>query len=239
MILSISVAGLGAIVLGFLMVLFLGGYVSLRLSRFVAHLTHSKQIVEAAKTKTRTGFRERLLASVHWLYIPGVLFIAAVGLGWDVYNADGPKASFLQPVVHALDIFSRPPPGTSPILFSRHLIPALILLTAVVGIIPALVVVYFDKFKVTGINTWPFHIGMLYSEVGVLAGLGAILTLVGLFYRSLWLNRAPLPYHFGILTLLGFSLHFSLGMYIGIGNAGDKILVQVRGSQSRRLIVLT
>lgn len=139
MILSISVAGLGAIALGYLMVLFLGGYVLLRLSRFVAHLTHSKQIVEIAKTTTGTSLSAKLLDGVHWLYIPGLLFISTVGLGWDVYNADGPKASLLQPVLHALDIFSRPPPGTNPILFSRHLIPALILLTAVAGLVPALV----------------------------------------------------------------------------------------------------
>jgi hypothetical protein len=238
MIVSISVAGLGAIALGYLMVLFLGGSVSLRLSRFVAHLTHSKQIVEIAKTTTGTSLRARLHGRVHWLYLPGLLFISTAGLGWDVYNADSPNASFFQPVLHALDIFSRPPPGTSPILFSRQLIPALILLTALAGLIPALVTAYFERFKVTGVNTWPFHIGMLYSEVGVLAGLGAILTLVGLFYRSLWLDRAPLPYHFGILTLFGFSLHFSLGLYLGIGGAEGKILAQVRRSQSGRLIVL-
>lgn len=234
---SISVAGSVAVALGYLMVSFLGGSVSLRLGRFVARLTHSKQIVEIAKT--RTSLRTKLRHRAHWLYLPMLLFISTVGLGWDVYNADSPKAGFFQPVLHALDIFSRPPPGTSPILFSGHLIPALILLTAVAGVVPTLVVAYFGSFKVTGVNTWPFHIGMLYSEVGVLAGLGVILTLVGLFYRSLWLNRAPLPYHFGILTLLGFSLHFSLGMYIGIRNAEGKIMAQINRPQSRRLIVLT
>jgi hypothetical protein len=239
MTLSISLAGLGTIVIGYFMVIFLGGSMSLRLSRFVAHLTHSKQIVETSKTKTGTSLKARLLDEAHWLYLPGLLFLSTAGLGWDVYNADASKAGFFQPVLHALDIFSRPPPGTSPIVFSGHLIPALILLTALSGLVPALVIAYFDRFKVTGVNAWPFPTGMLYSEVGVLAGLSAILTLVGLFYRSLWLNKAPLPYHFGFLTLLGFSLHFSLGMYIGVRNAEGKILAKIRGSESRRLIVLT
>jgi hypothetical protein len=97
---------------------------------------------------------------------------------------------------------------------------------------------YFDKFKVTGINAGPFHTSLLYSAVGAFAGLGVLLTLVGLFYRSLWLNRAPLPYHFGILALLGFSLHFSLGMYLGQRKAEGKILHRIHGSESGKLIVL-
>jgi hypothetical protein len=149
-----------------------------------------------------------------------------------------PKAGFFQPVLHTLDIFSRPVAGTSPILFSRHLIPALVLLIAIGGFVPALVLPYFEKFKITGVNAGPFHTSLLFYEVGVLAGLGVILTLVGLFYRSLWLNRAPLPYHFGILALLGFSIHFSLGMYLGHGKAEAKIVDMIRRSESGKLMVL-
>ena len=90
----------------------------------------------------------------------------------------------------------------------------------------------------TGINAGPFHTTLLYSAVGVLAGLGVILTLLGLFYRSLWLNRAPLPYHFGILALLGFSLHYCLGMYLGMRRAEVKILREIHASESGKLIVL-
>ena len=78
----------------------------------------------------------------------------------------------------------------------------------------------------------------VYYSVGALTGLGVLLTLVGLFYRSLWPNRAPLPYHFGILSLLGFSLHFPLGLYLGMEKAEVKILQRIHDSPSGKLIVL-
>jgi hypothetical protein len=233
-----SLAGLGVIVLGYFMILFLGGSSSLSFTRTIAHLTHSKQIIEISKNPHASNKKAMLLDQAHWLYVPGLVFISTIGLGWDVYNGDGPKAGFFQPVLHALDIFSRPTSGVSPILFSRHLIPALVVLTAIGGFIPALVLPYFEKFKITGVNAGPFHTSLLFTEVAALAGLGIILTLVGLFYRSLWLNRAPLPYHFGILTLLGFSIHFSLGMYLGQGKAEAMILDRIRRSESGKLIVL-
>jgi hypothetical protein len=238
MIATTSLAGLGVIVLGYFMILFLGGSLSSGLARAIAHLTHSKQIVEISKNPPASTKKARLLDRAHWLYVPVLVFISTVGLGWDVYNGDGPKAGFFQPVLHALDIFSRPTAGVGPILFSRQLIPALVILTVIGGFVPALVLPYFEKFKITGVNASPFHTSLLFSAVGALAGLGVLLTLVGLFYRSLWLNRAPLPYHFGILALLGFSIHFSLGMYLGQGKAEAKIMDRIRRSESGKLIVL-
>lgn len=238
MIIVTSLAGLCETAIGFLMILLLGGRSSLRLTRLMSRITHSKQIVETTKTPMISSIRARMLDRIHWLYMPGLVFISAVGLGWDVHNVNGAKAGLFQPVIPLLDIFSRPTPEMSPIVFSRHLIPALVLLTAIAGIVPALVLPYFDKFKVTGINAGPFHTTLLYSVVGVLAGLGVILTLVGVFYRSLWLNRAPLPYHFGILALLGFSLHYCLGMYLGMKRAEVKILREIHASESGKLIVI-
>jgi hypothetical protein len=238
MIASMSIAGLGETALGYLMIFILGGSASLSLTKFIAHHTHSKQIVEMSKTRSMSSGKSRMLYRIHWLYLPGLVFISAVGLGWDVHNIDSPSAGLVQPILRGLDIFSRPPAGVGPILYSRHLIPALMILTAIAGLIPSIVLPYFDRFKVTGINAGPFHTSLLYSVVGAFAGLGVLLTLVGLFYRSLWLNRAPLPYHFGILALLGFSLHISLGMYLGMRKAEDKIIDKIKGSQSGTLIVL-
>ncbi len=238
MITSTSLAGLGAVVLGYAMILILGGSSSLSLISFIARRTKSKQVIEISKTIPASSKGAKILDRIHWLYIPGLIFIAAVGLGWDVHNVNGPASGFFQPVLRALDIFSRPPGGESPLVFSQHLIPALVILTATAGLVPALVLPYFDKIKVTGINSGPFHKSLLYIGVGAVAGLGVLFTLVGLFYRSLWLNREPLPYHFGLLSLLGFSIHFSLGTYLGRSRAEAKILNRVRGSQSGKLIVL-
>ena len=237
MIISTAIAGLGSVVVGYLLILALGGSPSLNLAKFISHITRSKQIVELSNAPLASSRTGKILDRVQLLFVTGVVFISAVGLGWDVHNVDGPGAGMFQPLLHTLDIFSRPV-GVGPIVFSRQLIPALVLLTALAGFVPALVLPYFDRIKVTGLNAGQFHKTLLYYEVGALAGLGVILTLVGLFYRSLWLNRAPLPYHFGILSLLGFSLHFSLGMYFGRRKAEIKILERIRRSQSGKLIVL-
>ena len=238
MILSTSLAGLSGAGIAYLMIRFLGGSCSINLIMYIARLTHSKQIVEPLKTRaSSSGVRGRLSGRLHWLYIPGLVFICAVGLGWDVYNADGPKAGLLQPLLHALDVFSRPQVGVGPIAFSRQLIPALIVLTSIAGVVPALALPYFD-FKVTGVNWGPIHTSLLLYAVGIFAGLGVILTLVGLFYRSLWLGRAPLPYHFGILALLGFSIMFASGLHLGMRQAEDKIRERISKSESGKLIVV-
>jgi len=237
MIALISVTGLCAVGLGYVMIRILGGHGSLHLCQVIARLTRSKQIIQIAKPSSNSNTMTRLFRQAHWLYLPGLLFLATTGLGWDFYNGDNPKTGSLQPIFHALNMLSRPPPGTSPIVFSRHLIPALILLTAIAGIVPSLVLPYFVKFKITGINAGPFHTTLLFAAVGALAGLSAIFTLIGLYYRSLFLNRAPLPFHFSILTLLGLSLHFSLGMYIGVGWAEEEISAEVSRTQSGLLVL--
>jgi len=239
MILFTSLAGLAGALIGYIMIFLFGGSVSIDLISYIARLTHSKQVVQSLEVRrSSSGVTGRLSGQLHWFYIPGVVFICAVGLGWDVYNADGPRAGLLQPILHALDVFSRPGPSVGPIAFSPRLIPALVALTVIAGLVPSIVLPYFGNFKVTGVNWGPMHTSLVYYEVGILTGLGAILTLVGLFYRSLWLDRAPLPYHFGILALLGFSILFSLGLYLGMRQAEDKIRDRIRKSDSGKLIVL-
>jgi energy-converting hydrogenase Eha subunit E len=238
MITATTLAGFGAIALGYLMTVILGGFASLKLIKFISHLMHSKQIIELPKTPITSNRKTVMLEWLHWVYAPAVVFISAVGLGWDTHNGDGPGAGVFQPVMHSLDVFSRPTIGTSPILLSRQLIPALLILVAIAGFVPSIVLPYFRKFRVTGVNAGPFHTTLLLSSVAAMAGLGVFLTLVGLFYRTLWLHRAPLPYHFGILALLGFALHFCLGMYLGANKADANIIRSIRNSQSGRLIVL-
>lgn len=240
MIVVTSLAGLGMVAIGYFMIRVLGGSASLRLTKLMTHLTRSKQVIEIRKNSIQesSGIKRMIVDQVHWFYIPILVFISAIGLGWDFHNANSPKAGFFHGVAGSFDIFSRPAIGTSPIVFSRHLIPALVILTIIAGLVPALVLPYFSKFKVTGVNAGPFHTTLLFSFVGVLAGVGVILTLIGLFYRSLWLNRAPLPYHFGILALLGFSLHLSLGMYLGMQKAEAKIMTSLQGSESGKLMVI-
>ena len=83
-----------------------------------------------------------MLDRVHWLYMPGLVFMSAVGLGWGIHNINGDKAGLFTPLVQTLDIFSRPAPEISSIAFSRHLIPTLVLLTAIAGIVPALASIF-------------------------------------------------------------------------------------------------
>jgi hypothetical protein len=234
MIATTLMAGLGEAILAYALVVSFGGAPSLNLARFLSHITRSKQVVESGND---SGESSRL-AQVHWVYLPAVIFLLAIALGWDIFNADSPKLGIFQPVLHALDFFYRQP-GGSPILVSRHMLPALILVTALASIVPALVVPYFGEFKITGINAWPFHRWWLTTVVLTLAGLSVLLTLAGLIYRSLWLNRAPLPYHFVILVTLGFSVHVSLGLYLGESRAQAKIKREISRSNSGRLVVLS
>lgn len=234
MIMTTTMAGLVVAFLGYLLVTFFGGPPSLDLARFLCHITGSKQVVEFQRSNSTHVF----LGKVHWVYLPGIVFISAIALGWDLFNADSPKLGAFQPIVHALDFFYRQP-GESPILISGHMLPALVVVTVLASLVPALVIPYFSEFKITGINAWPFHRWWLSTTVLTLAGLSVLLTLGGLIYRALWLNRAPLPYHFVILVTLGFSMHLSLGLNIGESKAQTKIKREISRSQSGRLLVLS
>lgn len=87
-------------------------------------------------------------------------------------------------LLHAIDVFSKPLQEnlTS---YSVSAIPYMLILVFVAGLVPSMVLPYFRRFKITGVNSGPFHTNILFTIVGFIAGLGATLTLIDLIYEVL------------------------------------------------------
>jgi hypothetical protein len=153
------------------------------------------------------------------------MFLLLVSLAWDLYNADGRGALSLRPLIHALDAFSRPGKA-GPLAYSAELLPILLVLLALVGIVPSLALPYLRRFKITSVNSAPFHVMILTTFTGFVVGIGAGLALVGLIYRVLWIDKAPVFYRFVIFVAVGLSIQFALGTYLG--RRKSELLVEER-----------
>jgi hypothetical protein len=230
-----SVAGLCAIAIGYCLIRAFG-LVSMSLARLLARVTHSKQIIEISEESSNRRGMRRILDRIHWAYLPALMFISSLALGWDIYGADSSGSSMLQPILRELDIFYNPA-GKSALFVSRHIIVSLLVITVLAGIAPAIAIPYFVRFKITGINSGPFHTSLLFFTVGAVVGLSMIFTLGGLLYNSFLASDAPLPYHFGILAILGYSIHFSLGLSIGERKTQVQILKRIQKSETGRLVL--
>ena len=230
----ILAAGFGVLLLGYASVVVIGGMSSLGLAEFVARVTGSKHVVEVANEKPRNFF--------YWLsrdgfvfYLPGLVFIVSMVLGWDIHNVHDPRTSIFHPLLHALDVFAKPL-GTDVVSYSIDMILPMIVLIALAGIAPALALPYFRKFKVTGVNSGPFHTNLLFTIVGFVVGLGAILTLVGLIYQVLWVGKGPYYYHYIIPVMLGLSLHYSIGAFLGRDKSEDLIRSRLEKHSGKRVM---
>jgi hypothetical protein len=56
-------------------------------------------------------------------------------------------------------------------------------------------------------------------------------------YNSFLAGDALLPYRFGILTILEFSIPFSLGLSVGVRKTQVGILDRIQSSETGRLIL--
>jgi hypothetical protein len=220
---STILASLGALALGYSWMVIIGGVCSMNVARLFSRITKSKQIVEVKSDDppAKAGILER----TYLFYVSTLMFLLLVSLAWDVYNADGRGALSLRPVVHALDAFSRPVKVSS-LVYSAELLPILLALLALVGIVPSLALPYLRRFKITSVNSAPFHVMILTTFTGFVVGIGAGLALIGLIYRVLWINKAPVFYRFVILVAAGLSIQFALGTYLGRGKS--ELLVEER-----------
>jgi hypothetical protein len=230
----ILAGGFGVLLVGYVSVVGIGGTLSLGLAEFVARVTGSKHVVEVTSEKPRNF--------VYWLsrdgfvyYLPGLIFIVAMVLGWDIHNLHDPRTSIFHPLLHALDVFAKPL-GDNVVSYSIDMILPMIVLIAIAGIAPAVALPYFRRFKVTGVNSGPFHTNLLFTIVGFVVGLGAILTLVGLIYEVLWVGKGPYYYHYIIPAMLGLSLHYSMGAFIGRDKSEEMIKSKLQRHSGKRII---
>lgn len=210
------VAGISAIGLGFVSILLIGGRCSLGVANFIANITRSTHVIEydnqSAKSKT-----QKLLDHTYLLYTAGLVFLLLVAIAWDLHNADGPHAGIFYPLLNATNIFLTRTDTVNPTRFSVNSLPLLFTLTALAGLTPSLTLPYLRNFKITSVNSGPFYTSLLFTVVGLVAGLSAILTIVGFIYKVLWASAArALPsYHFVLLVMVGFSIDYAVGTYLG------------------------
>jgi len=230
----ISIGGLGTLALGYASVVILGGMMSLKLNEFISRVTMCKQVIEVQDEKPdrvarRAGWRDFLL------YMPALVFALSLILAWDVHNVHDPQTSVFYPLLHTLDIFSKPI-AADPTLRPIEVVLAMMVLIGIAGVAPSIALPYFRKFKITGVNSGPFHTNFLLLVVGLIVGLGTLLTLVGFIYSVLWVGKGPIIYHYVFLALLGLSLHYALGAFIGREKSEDMIMTRLRTGSRKRVV---
>jgi hypothetical protein len=228
-----SIAGVFVIGLGYESIVFLGGFCSLSIAGLISRLTKTKQVIRPKEEKS-LQLRKVLIEKSHLIYLPLVLFFTSLALGWDIYTAESStvrtvsprtttaRPSMLQLILRSLNFLATPTRATG-VLFSLRLTPGLIAITLISGLAPSIALPYFRRFKIIGINGGPFHSTVLTAVLGPIVGLNILVSLLGIFYKVLW-AAAPTSYHFAIIVLIGFSLHYAAGTYIGRGKAESIIL---------------
>jgi hypothetical protein len=223
-------AGFVAIVIGYESIVTFGGRFSLGIASFVSRLTGSRQIVEVIEDPPKALTR-KLIHYAFLIYVPLLVFLISVALSWDIFTLDTTHSGLAQPFFRTLDIFARNI-RVNPVLFSVELVPILLFLTFLAGTIPSISLPYSRRFRVTGVNSAPFHKAFLITTVGIVAGASAIFTLSGLFYEVLLTTKEPLYYHYSVLEMVGLSLYYAVGSYLGLDRAEGMITKMLDSSKS-------
>jgi len=244
-----SIMGALVIGLGYESIVLLGGICSLSIAGLISRLTKTKQVIRPKEEKN-LQLKKLLIEKSHLIYLPLVLFFTSLALGWDIYTANTStartatsktttiKPGMLQSVLHSLN-FLATPQHTTGVLFSLRLTPGLIAITLISGLAPSIALPYFRRFKIIGINGGPFHSTVLTAVLGPIIGLNILVSLLDIFYKVLW-AEAPTSYHYAVIVLIGFSLHYSAGTYIGRGKAESIILGKLANGRydTNRIVVV-
>ena len=234
------IAGLLTIGLGYESIVLFGGVCSLSLAGFIATITKSKQLIEIGEKKSPQLWKS-VVEKSHLVYLPALLFFTSISLGWDVYTALPARTirsvGFGSQILYSLNFFATPQ-RVNAVLFSLRLTPGLILITVISGLVPSIALPYFRRFRITGINAGPFHSSLLTTVIGSVVGLSIILSLLGIFYK-VSAGGAPTSYHYALIVLIGLSLHYAAGTYIGRGRSESIILRNMaEGKYDRKRIVV-
>jgi len=229
-----AIGGLVSLGLGYVSIIVFGGIASLRLVEFISRFTRAKHVVELADEKQST-LQGRVSKQVMIFAMPILIFVLSVGLAWDIHNLHDPRTSIFHSILHALDIFSKPLIA-GPVLYSIEVVSVMILLVTIAGVIPSLVLPYFRRFKVTGINSGPFHTDLLINLIGFVVGLSAILTLIGLVFEVLWVGQGPSYYHYVIPVMMGLSLQYAIGIFMGRDRSEDMVEALLETYSGKRVL---
>ena len=213
------IGGLVTLVLGYIFVILLGGRLSLNLTEHIARLNNSRHVIEVVEDESKPN---DIVTRYALFIIPTLIFFTLVTLAWDIHTIQAGSLTGINAILHALDVFAKPLTVNS-VTYSIEIIPVMILLLAIAGFIPAMVLPYFRKFRVTGVNGGPFHLDLLFTVLGTFTGLSVILTLASFLFNILWMGQGPHYYHFVIPAMVGFSIDFSIGAFIGRTRAENTV----------------
>lgn len=216
-----AIGGLVSLGLGYVSIVVFGGMASLRLVEFISRFTRAKHVVELADEKQPT-LQGRISKQGIIIVMPILIFLLSVGLAWDIHNLHDPRTWIFHSILHALDVFSKPLIA-EPVYYSIEIVLVMIVLVAIAGVIPSLVLPYFRRFKVTGVNSGPFHTDLLINLVGFVVGLSAILTLIGVVFEVMWVGQGPSYYHYVIPVMMGLSLQYTIGIFMGRDRSEDMV----------------
>ncbi len=233
------VGGSVTFMLGYASVVVFGGKVSLKLVEFTSRLNRSKHAVEIIE-ETEANNRG-LISDPSLLYIPALVFLIGLALVLNIHYLDSTFAvtfqSFpspiLQGILGTLDILIKPT-STGSLRYSIDIIPIMVSMVFVAGAVPSLVFPYLRKFKVTSVNAAPFHKDILFGTVGALFGITIVLSLIDIVYGVL-IGSEPHYYSYVLPSLLGFSLHYSLGIFVGREKAEKMVEKDLRAGSSKRV----
>jgi len=226
-------AGLAEIFIGYQSMVIFGGNLSLNVAESLTGLTGSKQAIEVVSEDPK-GLGQKLFLGAYLIYVPLLVFIVTVAIAWDVYTVDSTQSGVLAHLLGPIDIFSRPI-GSSPILYSLHVLPVIMLFGFIAGIVPSISLPYFGGFRVTGVNSGPFHTTLLLYAIGFLAGLSVIFTLLGFLYKVLVLEKVPPYYHYLLVVEIGLALCFAVGSYLGLAVAQKRIRERLASKKGERV----
>jgi hypothetical protein len=214
------VGGFGSLVLGYFFVILIGGRLSLQLTEFISRLNNSRHVIEVVEDESNPS--SNVITKYALIFIPSLIFLTFVTLAWDIHTIQAGTITDLHAILQILDVFSKPI-NVNSVTYSIEIIPVMMLLLAIAGFIPAMVLPYFRKFKVTGVNGGPFQLDLLFTVVGAFTGLSVLLTLMGFLYNTLWMGQGPHYYHFVIPAMIGFSIDFSIGAFFGRNRAENRV----------------
>jgi hypothetical protein len=225
--------------LGYASVIVFGGKTSLRLVEFISRFNGSKHAVEV-KEEAKANSRG-LINYASLLYIPALILLIALALALNIHYLDATFAvtfqSFPSPVIQgilvALDIFLKPT-SIGSLRYSIEIIPIMVSFVAIAGVVPSIVFPYLRKFKITSVNGVPFHKDILFNIIGAAFGITIVLSLVNIIYGVL-IGTQPHYYSYVLPTILGFSLHYFLGIYVGREKAEKMIENQLRTEPRKRV----
>ena len=225
--------------LGYVFTVVFGGKASLGFIEFISRFNGSKHALEI-KEEVKT--QRRMLRNYGSLiYTPALILLIALAVALNIHYLNATFTvtfqSFPSPIIQnvlvALDIFLKPT-ALGSLRYSIEIIPIMIFFVAIAGVIPSIVFPYLRRFKINSFNGVPFHKDILFSVIGTVFGLTIVLSLVNIIYGVL-IGTQPHYYSYVLPTLLGFSLHYFLGAYVGREKAEKMIEKKLRTERRKRV----